>query len=54
MSREIEGERAGEGGSAACQSLKDPGWVYVVNLSPLHPAVLHECLWEYRNVTADL
>lgn len=54
-SREMEEERAGEThGSAPPQSLKDPGRVYVVNLSPLHSAVLPECLREYRNVTADL
>lgn len=38
----------------ACQSFKDPGWVCAINLLPLHPAVPHECLWEYRNVAADL
>lgn len=53
VSRTMWRNRGGDG-SMACQSFKDSGRVCAINLFPLYPAVLHECLWEYRNVTVDL
>lgn len=40
--------------AALARVLRTLDGFHAINLDPLHLAVLHECPWEYRNVTADL
>lgn len=48
------GEKEEEVAAALARVLRTPHGSGAINLFPLHPAVPHECLWEYRNATADL
>lgn len=49
-----DGGKEDEVAAALARVLRTPRGSEAINLFPLHPAVPHECLWEYRNATADL
>lgn len=52
--RRVERWREEKVAAALARVLRTLDGFHAINLYPLHLAVLHECPWEYRNVTADL